>query len=115
MNCSEKFRLREKTKPWAVLCGRANASKEVGVGKGLAACLAWEDLLTGILRLCLSSTQPCLYLEFSTGKCHGKVTLREGFRRCGLEEDQENGLRAALPLLLFQDGFVSGFQRKWKE
>lgn len=62
------------------------------MGKGLAACLAWENLLTRILRLCLSSTQPCLYLKFSTGKCRGKVTLREGFRRCGLEEDQGLGL-----------------------
>lgn len=41
--------------------------------------------------------------------------LTEGFGSCGLEEDQENGLWVAFPLLLFQDGCASGFQRKWKE
>ena len=41
--------------------------------------------------------------------------LREGFWRCGLEENRENGLGAVFPLLLFQDGCASGLQRKWKE
>lgn len=114
MACSEKFGFREKLNPGQRSAGRANASK--GVGKGLAACPGLEkNLFTRVLRLRLSSTQPCLYLEFSTRECRGKTTLRGGFRRCGLEEDQENGLGAAFPLLLFQDGCASGFQRKWKE
>lgn len=109
MICSEKFVFREKKTPKT--CAGLNASKRVGVGKGLA----WENLLARSLGVGLSLTQLCLCLEFSTGASRGTPLLRNSFRRCGLEEDQENGLGAAFPPLLFQDGCASGFQRKWKE
>lgn len=50
--------------------------------------------------------------SIALGECRGGLAPGKGFRRCGLMENQEEGLGAAFPPSLFLAGCASGFQRK---